>query len=234
MGSTSEASELAGTIPTSHRIGATPTSATAAITGTHGTGDGCEPARPDTRPHRGGQLRSGGGQRPGGRTDRGAVHGHGPAVVGGRLCTCAQHAARSIVTVTAIGLTALSLALAAPAAAHSPHGSGGISNHSATGATHERAAGAEGSTPPPDDAETPAADPPAAEPPTASGPAVLPGHDKCKRSKGHRGYPPWCTDPAAGWLGSTLHRAEPSYPTAPSHKRSAMPAAHILRRGAVQ
>jgi hypothetical protein len=51
----------------------------------------------------------------------------------------------SIATVAAIGLTALSLVFAAPAAAV-PQGTGGTGNHTATGATRERADGAEGST----------------------------------------------------------------------------------------
>lgn len=124
----------------------------------------------------------------------------------------------SIATVAAIGLTALSVVLAARAAAAGPHGTEGTGNHTATGATQEPADGAEGSTPQSDNTEDPAADPPAGELPTGPDPGPAAGHDKCKRPKGLRGFPPWCTDPAAGWMGSTTHRAQASYPSTPSAK----------------
>ena len=134
----------------------------------------------------------------------------------------------SIATVAAIGLTALSLTLAAPAAATRPHGTDGTGNHTANGATQEPIDRTEDSTPQLDNADDPTADPPVAELPTGSDPGPAAGHDKVQRPKGHRGFLPWCTDPAAGWMGSTTHRAEPSYPS------TAMPAAFILGRGAVQ
>ena len=137
----------------------------------------------------------------------------------------------SIATVAAIGLTALSLVFAAPAAATGPHGTDGTGHHTATGATQEPADGAEGSTPQSDTAEDPAADPPVGELPTGSDPGPTAGHDKCKRPKGNRGLPPWCTDPASGWMGSTTIEPKPALPR---HKASATPAAFILRRTAVQ
>ena len=113
----------------------------------------------------------------------------------------------SIATVAAIGLTALSLALAGPAAATGPHGTDGTGNHTATGATQEPADGAEGSTPQSENTEDPTSDPPVGELPTGADPGPAAGHEKCKRPKGNRELPPWCTDPASGWMGSTTLRA---------------------------
>lgn len=38
-----------------------------------------------------------------------------------------------------------------------------------------------------------------------------PPRDKCKKTKGSMGYPEWCTDPGAGFMTGTFHKAEPTY-----------------------
>jgi len=150
----------------------------------------------------------------------------------------------AIATATAIGLVAMSLVLAAPVSATDPHGNHGFAKQTATSASHERIKSAGSSSRVStrdgvDNAGKVATDPSVGEPATAAqsdttdpeaSEAWLPGHDKCKRRKGNRPFLPWCTDPAAGWIGSTTHRAEniPPDPTA-----SAMPAAFILPRAAV-
>ena len=128
----------------------------------------------------------------------------------------------AIVTTTAIGLTAVSLVLAAPASATAPHGTNGPGDHTATSASQERDESVGGSSQRSrrdgvDNVGKVALDPSVGEPATAAdhtadpeaSEAWLPGHDKCKRRKApNRPFLPWCTDPAAGWLGSTTHRAE--------------------------
>lgn len=154
-----------------------------------------------------------------------------------RLRTGAYHSARWIVTAAAIGLVALSLALAAPAAAKGPHAGGGAAHHSASrvvhAISHAPSDATRGSTASPRSAERSVANARASDPTTASGPALQPGHDKCKKSKGDRGYPPWCTDPSAGWMGSTLQRAEQPAPARSAVPGSARPAAPVVRRHAV-
>jgi hypothetical protein len=136
----------------------------------------------------------------------------------------------AIVTTTAIGLTAVSLVLAAPASATNPHGTHGPANHTAMSASQERDESAGDSSQPSrrddvDNVGKVATDPSVGEPATAAEPDTanpeasevwLPGHDKCKRPKApKRPLLPWCTDPAAGWIESTTHRAEnnPANPT---------------------
>jgi hypothetical protein len=126
----------------------------------------------------------------------------------------------AIVTTTAIGLTAVSLVLAAPASATDPHGTNDPANHTATSASQERDQSVGGSlqrwrrdgvdnvgkVTTDRSVGEPAT---AAEPDTANPEAWLPGHDKCKRRRGLRSLPLWCTtDPAAGWIGSTTYRAQ--------------------------
>jgi hypothetical protein len=132
-----------------------------------------------------------------------------------RITDCA------IVTAMAIGLIAVSLVLAAPASAD-PQGTDGPANHTATSASQERDESVGGSSQqsrrdgvadvgkvatdssvgdPVTAAEPDTADPEASE-------VSLPGHDKCKRRRGLRSLPLWCTDPAAGWIGSTTYRAQ--------------------------
>jgi hypothetical protein len=132
-----------------------------------------------------------------------------------RLSDCA------IVTATAIGLIAVSLVLAAPASAD-PHGTDGPANHTATSGSQERNESVGGSSQRSRrdgvaNVGKVATDPSVGEPATAAEPDTadpeasevwLPGHDKCKRRKGNMRLLPWCTDPAAGWIGSTTHRAE--------------------------
>jgi hypothetical protein len=129
-----------------------------------------------------------------------------------RLRSGAHHRARWIVTAVAIGLTALALGLAAPAVAKVPHGSGGAAHHTASRVVHALSHAPSGGTVGPTvssrSTERPAANASANEPATAA----HPGHDKCKKSKGGRGYPPWCTDPSAGWMSGSLHKAEQPAP----------------------
>jgi hypothetical protein len=128
----------------------------------------------------------------------------------------------AIVTTTAIGLTAVSLVLASPAAATDPDGTTGPADHTATSASQQRDQSVGGSSQPSklggvDNVGTVTTDPSVGEPATAAEPdtanpgsseVLLPGHDKCKRRRGLRSLPLWCTDPAAGWIGSTTHRAQ--------------------------
>jgi hypothetical protein len=125
----------------------------------------------------------------------------------------------AIVTATATVLTAVSLVLAAPASAMAPHGTDGPANHTATSASQERDQSVGGSLQRwrrdgVDNVGKVATDPSVGEPATAADPdtanpdAWLPGHDKCKRRRGLRSLPLWCTDPAAGWIGSTTYRAQ--------------------------
>jgi hypothetical protein len=121
----------------------------------------------------------------------------------------AHQRARWIVTAVAIGLTALALGLAPPAVAKVPPGSGGAAHHIASRVVHAQSHASSDatvrSTVPSRSTERPAANASANEPTTI---ASYPGHDKCKKSKAGRGYPPWCTDPSAGWMSSSLHKAE--------------------------
>jgi hypothetical protein len=128
----------------------------------------------------------------------------------------------AIVTTTSIGLTAVSLVLAAPASATDPHGTNGPANQPATSASQERDQSVGGSSQQTrrdgvDNVGKVATDRSVDEPATAAEPdtadpeaseAWLPGHDKCKRRRGLRSLPLWCTDPAAGWIGSTTYRAQ--------------------------
>jgi hypothetical protein len=128
----------------------------------------------------------------------------------------------AIVTTTAIGLTAVSLVLAVPASATDPHGTDGPANHVATTASHKRDESVGGSSQRSrrdgvDNVGKVATDPSVGEPATAAEPDTadpeapevwLPGHDKCKRHKGNMRLLAWCTDPGAGWIGSTTYRAE--------------------------
>jgi hypothetical protein len=126
-----------------------------------------------------------------------------------RLRSGAHQRARWIVTAVAIALTALALGLAAPAVAKVTHDSGGAAHHTASRVVHAQShtpsGGTVRSTVPSRSTERPAANASANEPTTI---ASYPGHDKCKKSKAGRGYPPWCTDPSAGWMSSSLHKAE--------------------------
>ena len=130
--------------------------------------------------------------------------------IGLRISAC------SIATAVAIGLTALSLALAASTSATGSHGKNGAGNHSATQAGQGRTDGTDGSSRPstpdrPNSVEDPSPDPDLSADPEASD-ALAPGHDKCKRPKGNRRLLPWCSDPAGGWMGSTTHRVETNIP----------------------
>ena len=216
MGTTTDTGDLADEDPTNrdaaaviapsggHSIGPTPPSAAAAIGPNRHRRDWGKPAPRRTR-----------------RLDR--VH------------TLRPVAARSIVAAAAIGLTALSVAFAAPAAAHGSHGGGGIRHHhTATNAVHEQAVRANRVTSPSSSTKNAAVDPPASNPATGSMPQVGPGHDKCKSQKAGRPGPPWCTDPSAGWMQSTLHRTDASYPTLPGAQAAAETGRAAAHRGAVQ
>jgi hypothetical protein len=117
----------------------------------------------------------------------------------------------SIVTVSTTGLTAMSLVMAAPASANGGHGTDGSDSQTATSASHERADLSERSPDysrhnGADDLPSPAADPSTSE-------TLVPweaGHDRCKKQKGNRRLLPWCTDPGAGWVGSTTLRVRPN------------------------
>jgi hypothetical protein len=105
------------------------------------------------------------------------------------------------------------VALATPASAHGSHDGGDTRHHhTATSAIHQQADGAKKSTSPSSTTQNAAVDPPASSPPTASMPLFLRGHDKCKAQKDGAPGPPWCTDPAAGWVQSTLHRTDGVFP----------------------
>jgi hypothetical protein len=128
----------------------------------------------------------------------------------------------AIVTTIAIGLTAVSLVLATPASATHHHGTDGRASHTATTASQDRDQSVGGSsqrsirdgvdnvgkvaTHPSVGEPTTAAEPDTANPEASA--AWLPGHDKCKRRRGLRLLPLWCTDPAAGWIGSTTYRTQ--------------------------
>jgi len=104
--------------------------------------------------------------------------------IGLRLSAC------SIATAVAIGLTALSLVLAASTSATGSHGKNGAGNHSATQAGQGQADGTNGASRPstpdrPNSVEDPSPDPDLSADPEASE-ALAPGHDKCKRPKGNR------------------------------------------------
>jgi hypothetical protein len=149
----------------------------------------------------------------------------------------------AIVTTTAIVLTAVSLVLAAPASAD-PHGTDGPANHTATSASQQRDQSVGGSSQRwrrdgVADVGKVATDRSVGEPATAAGPdtanpeaseAWLPGHDKCKRRRGLRSLPLWCTDPAAGWIGSTTYRAQnnPGNPIGICDTSSLHPASRCL------
>jgi hypothetical protein len=150
-----------------------------------------------------------------------------------RVSALGPRAARRIVAAAAIGLTALSVALAAPASAHGSHDGGDIRHHhTSTSAVHEQADGAKTSTSPSSAAQNAALDPPASNPPTGSMP-ILPGHDKCKAQKDGAPGPPWCTDPSAGWEQSTLHRTDASFPTLPGADAAAETGRAAAGRGVV-
>ena len=133
-----------------------------------------------------------------------------------RIAGCA------IVTATAIGLTAVSLVLAAPASGTDPDVNDGPATQTAASASQERdeSVGASSQQTRRDGVDNVgkvATDRSVGEPATAAEPdtadpeaseAWLPGHDKCKRRRGLRSLPLWCTDPAAGWIGSTTYRAQ--------------------------
>jgi hypothetical protein len=128
----------------------------------------------------------------------------------------------AIVTTTAIGLTAVSLVLAAPASVTDPHGTNDPANQPATSAIQERDQSVGSSSQRSrrdgvDNVGKVATDRSVGEPATAAEPDTanpeasepwLPGHDKCTRRRGLRLLPLWCIDPAAGWIASTTHRAE--------------------------
>ena len=139
-----------------------------------------------------------------------------------------------IVAAAAIGLTALSVALAAPASAHGSHDGGDIRHHhTATSSLHEQADRANRVTSPSSSTHNAAVDPPASNPPTGSM-LLVPGHDKCKAQKGGAPGPPWCTDPAAGWEQSTLHRTDASFPTLPGAQAAAETGRAAAGRGVVR
>jgi hypothetical protein len=149
-----------------------------------------------------------------------------------RVSALGPGAARWIVA-AAIGLTALSVSLAAPASAHGSHDGGDIRHrHTSTSAVHEQADGAKTSTSPSSNTQNAALDPPASNPPTGSMP-ILPGHDKCKAQKDGAPGPPWCTDPSAGWEQSTLHRTDASFPTLPGADAAAETGRAAAGRGVV-
>ena len=148
-----------------------------------------------------------------------------PAITAARLRTGAHHTAGRIVTAVVIGFCVVAVALAAPASAHGPHGDG-TARHTDTNAAQARPTdtnaapeGKEGSMPPASNTQNFSADPPTV-PPTVAPLLLLSGHDKCKKSVGNMAGPPWCTDPAAGWIWTTLHRADASYPTLPAARAS--------------
>jgi hypothetical protein len=128
----------------------------------------------------------------------------------------------AIVATTAIVLTAESLVLAAPATATEPHGTHGLANHIAPSAIPklDKSSGASSHRQRPHGAPqvgNAATDRSVGEPAAAAGrhsakleasDVWLPGRDKCKRRRGLRALPLWCADPAAGWIGSTTHRAQ--------------------------
>jgi len=137
----------------------------------------------------------------------------------------------AIVATIAIGLTAMSLALAVPASATHRHGTDGRAIHTATSARQDRDRRVQGSSQRSrrdgvHNVGKVATDPSVGEPTTTAEPDTAnpeasadwqPGHDKCKKRTGFRLLPQWCTDPAAGIIRVT-------------QSASAMPAAFILPR----
>lgn len=111
-----------------------------------------------------------------------------------------------IAAVIAAALAALSIAMAAPAGAHGLHHGDHVGPHKVASAVHpQHHSGVSG-------VAASVSTHRAAAGPAAGDPRVsVAGHNKCKRAKNNQ-VPPWCTDPAAGW-GSSLHRAEASFPT---------------------
>jgi len=128
----------------------------------------------------------------------------------------------AVITTTAIVLTALSLVFGTPAAAKGHHGTHGPAHHPATSAISKHDESVDDSThrwprDGVDNAGKVATDPAVNEPATAADSGTvsleaselwLPGHDKCKRRRGLRSLPLWCTDPGAGWMDSTTYRAQ--------------------------
>ena len=128
----------------------------------------------------------------------------------------------AIVTTTAIGLIALPLVVAAPASATDSHGTHRRAKHVAISAVREPNERAGGSSELSrhdgvDNVGKVPAGPSVGEPTTVAERDIvnpgaseiwLPGHDKCKRRRGLRSLPLWCTDPAAGWIGSPTSRAQ--------------------------
>jgi hypothetical protein len=122
--------------------------------------------------------------------------------VGFKTADCA------VVTAIAIGLTAVLLVLAASASATNPLANDGPANQTATSASQERdesvGGWSQGSRPDGvDNVGKVATDPSVGEPATAAEPDTAnaeasevwqPGHDKCKRRRGLRLLPLWCTD----------------------------------------
>jgi hypothetical protein len=218
MGTTVEATDLTDANPTNrdaaavitprgtHSTAATPPSATAAGPNRH-TRDARKPAPRRNR-----------------RFDRVSALGVGSA--------------RWIVAASAIGLTALSVALAAPASAHGSHDGGDTRHHhTSTSAVHQQADGVDrSSTSAASETHNAAVDPPVSNQPTGSMPLLppgLPGHDKCKAQRDGVPGPPWCTDPSAGWVQSTLHRTDASFPTLSGAEATAATGRAAVGQGAV-
>jgi hypothetical protein len=155
-----------------------------------------------------------------------------------RVSALGVGSARWIVAAAAIGLTALSVALASPASARGSHDGGDTRHHhTSTSAVHQQADGVDRSSrSASSDTRNAAVDPPASNPPTGSMPLLLPGlpgHDKCKAQRDGMPGPPWCTDPSAGWVQSTLHRTDASFPTLPGASAAAATGRAAAGRGTV-
>src|SRR5690348_12384112 len=105
-----------------------------------------------------------------------------------------------IVTTTAIALTALSLMSVATGSATDLHGAGGHPGHSTASFSRkwDESAGRPVRSPIRHGVNK-VADTSASQAPDV----LLPGRDKCKRRRGLRTLPLWCTDRGAGWIGST-------------------------------
>lgn len=144
---------------------------------------------------------------------------------------------RSVITAGVTGFVALSIALAAPASAHTHHHSDTTGHHNpttSTSAQHNRGAKSTRPTPTATTAPLSKAAATVATPAASSAPsaAIGPGaHDKCKRAK-NGGMPLWCTDPAAGWDKSTLHRTEGNFPTLLSAQSNAREGRAVANQGA--
>jgi hypothetical protein len=151
----------------------------------------------------------------------------------GRGSALGSRVARRIAAAASIGLTALSVVLAAPASAHGSHDGGEVRHQNTTiSASQAQAPSAKSSTAPSSHTENAAADAPASNPSVDSTPQVRPGHDKCKAEKGPMPDPPWCTDPSAGWMQSTLNRTDASFPTLPGAEATADRGRAAAGRGA--